>query len=92
MNTGIQDAADLGVTLVQILRDRAAATTLDSYSRRRRPVAQRIVTLTDRATRAATLSSPIACTARDAALTLAGRLPPIQQRLARQLAELPADR
>jgi len=92
MNTGIQDAADLGVTLVQILRDRAAPTTLDSYSRRRRPVAQRIVTLTDRATRAATLSSPIARTARDAALTLAGRLPPIQQRLARQLAELPADR
>lgn len=92
MNTGIQDAVDLGVTLVQVLRDRAPATTLDRYSRRRRTVAQRIVTLTDRATRAAALTSPSARTARDAALTLACRLPPVQQRLARQLAELPADR
>jgi 2-polyprenyl-6-methoxyphenol hydroxylase-like FAD-dependent oxidoreductase len=92
MNTGIQDAVDLGATLTQVLRQGAPPTALDGYTRRRRPVAQRIVTLTDRATRAATLTSPTARAARNIALSLASRLPIAQQRLARQLAELPADR
>ncbi len=82
MNTGVQDAVDLGATLTQVLRQGAPQTALDGYTGRRRPVAQRIVTLTDRATRAA----------RNTALRLASRLPVIQRRLARQLAELPADR
>jgi len=92
MNTGIQDAVDLGDTLAQVRRDQAPTTALDSYSSRRRPVAQRIITLTDRATRAASLTSPTARTARDTALTLLSRLPAVQQRVARQLAELPPDR
>jgi len=82
MNTGIQDALDLGTTLLQALRQGAPTTALDGYTRRRRPLAQRIVTLTDRATRAATLTSPAA---RNTALGLASRVPVVQQRLARQL-------
>ena len=92
MNTGVQDAVDLGATLTQVLRQGAPQTALDGYTGRRRPVAQRIVTLTDRATRAATLTSPTTRAARNTALRLASRLPVIQRRLARQLAELPADR
>lgn len=91
-NTGIQDAVDLGGTLAGVLQDRVPATALDGYTRRRRPVAQRVVALTDPATRAATLTAPAARTARDATIALVGRLPVVQRRLARQLAELPSDR
>jgi len=92
MNIGVQDAIDLGATLTQVLRAGEPTTSLDGYTRRRRPVAQRIVTLTDRATRVATLNSPAARRARNTALSLMTRLPVVQRRFARQLAELPSDR
>ena len=59
MNTGIQDAVDLGHTLIEVLSGQAADTALDGYQQRRRPVAQQVVRLTDRATRLATLQGPI---------------------------------
>jgi 2-polyprenyl-6-methoxyphenol hydroxylase-like FAD-dependent oxidoreductase len=89
MNTGIQDAVDLGHTLCDVLREGAAEAALDGYQERRRPVAQRVVALTDRATRIATLTSPIARFGRNATISLFGRIPAVQHRLALQLAELP---
>ena len=55
MNTGIQDAIDLGHTLTSVLTGQAADTALDGYQQRRRPVAEQVVRLTHRATRLATL-------------------------------------
>jgi 2-polyprenyl-6-methoxyphenol hydroxylase-like FAD-dependent oxidoreductase len=89
MNTGIQDAVDLGHTLCDVLREGAADAALDGYQERRRPVAQRVVALTDRVTHVATLTSPIARFGRNATINLFGRIPAVQQRLALQLAELP---
>lgn len=87
MNIGIQDAVDLGTALVGALA-RGADAALDGYEARRRPVAQRVVALTDRTTRAATASGVVERTARDAALSLVGRIPAVRHRLAFQLAEL----
>jgi 2-polyprenyl-6-methoxyphenol hydroxylase-like FAD-dependent oxidoreductase len=92
MNTGIQDAVDLGGTLADVLAGRAGEAALEGYEIRRRPVALRVIRLTDRATTMATLRGRPARVGRNAALALAGRVPAVRRRLARQLAELPADR
>jgi len=88
MNTGIQDAVDLGYTLAGVLHDGRPDSSLDGYESRRRPVAQQVVKLTDRATRMATLSNPAARTARNALIELVGHVPAARRRIALQLAEL----
>jgi 2-polyprenyl-6-methoxyphenol hydroxylase-like FAD-dependent oxidoreductase len=88
MNTGIQDAVDLGHALIDVLNNQRPDRSLDAYQERRRPIAQQIVTLTDRATRVATLTNPAAQIARNTAITLIGHLPAARRRLALQLAEL----
>ena len=48
MNTGLQDAYNLGWKLALVVRGQADATLLDSYEQERRPVAQRLLRTTDR--------------------------------------------
>jgi 2-polyprenyl-6-methoxyphenol hydroxylase-like FAD-dependent oxidoreductase len=86
MNTGIQDAVDLGSRLAAVVAG-ADPETLDDYERLRRPVARRVVTTTDRMTRAATLSGPAAA-ARNLALRGLDRLPPVRRAAAMALSEL----
>jgi 2-polyprenyl-6-methoxyphenol hydroxylase-like FAD-dependent oxidoreductase len=88
MNTGMQDAVDLGHALVGVLRNGQPDSSLDAYQARRRPVAQQVVTFTDRATRVATVANPVARTARNAAIRLAGHVPAARRRIALRLAEL----
>ena len=88
MNTGIQDAVDLGHTLIDVLSGHAADEALDGYQRRRRPVAEQVVHLTDRATRLATLQGRMPRSARNVAMSLTSRIPAVQRRLALQIAEL----
>jgi len=51
MNTGLQDAYNLGWKLSLVLSGRASASLLDSYEDERIPVAQRLLDTTDRAFR-----------------------------------------
>ena len=88
MNTGIQDAVDLGRTLAAVLDGAPADEALDGYAQRRRPVAEQVVRLTDRATRMATLRSPLGRAGRNTLIRVAGRVPAVRHRLALQLAEL----
>lgn len=87
MNTGIQDAAALSDALVAAL-EHGAEEALDAYERRRRPVAQRVVALTDRMTRIATLSGQRARALRNTALGVASHFPMVPRRLATELAGL----
>lgn len=87
MNTGIQDAVALGALLADVLLGAAQPTVLDSYERLRRPVAQQVVALTDRITRAATLDGPPA-RLRNLALRAVGSIPPMRRALAMNLSEL----
>lgn len=86
MNTGIQDAVDLGTRLAAVVggADRAV---LDGYELTRRPVARHVVSLTDRMTRVATLAGP-AARARNLGIRLLGALPPIRRVAAMSLSEL----
>jgi hypothetical protein len=49
MNTGLQDAHNLALLLADIAHGRAHPSSLDRYERERRPVAQTLVKVTDRA-------------------------------------------
>jgi 2-polyprenyl-6-methoxyphenol hydroxylase-like FAD-dependent oxidoreductase len=88
MNTGVQDAVALADLLAEVLAGHAAEHTLDGYEATRRPVAAGVVAMTHRLTRAATARNPVARTARNALLRLAGQLPPVRRALAMNLSEL----
>jgi 2-polyprenyl-6-methoxyphenol hydroxylase-like FAD-dependent oxidoreductase len=75
MNTGIADAYDLATKL-------ASGADLDSYARVRRETALEVVRFTDRMTRMAQLSNPVARAVRRAIAGTAGRLHPVQNRIA----------
>jgi 2-polyprenyl-6-methoxyphenol hydroxylase-like FAD-dependent oxidoreductase len=87
MNTGIQDAVDLGGRLAAVVTGRSSSDVLDGYDRTRRPIAREVVTLTDRMTRAATLSG-VPARARNVALRALGALPPVRRAAAMNLSEL----
>lgn len=56
MNTGMQDAFNLAWKLAAAVKGEAGDTLLDSYHAERYPVAEQMITFTDRLTRAGTLS------------------------------------
>jgi 2-polyprenyl-6-methoxyphenol hydroxylase-like FAD-dependent oxidoreductase len=86
MNLGIQDAVALADALTAVLGG-AADRVLDDYAEARRPIAQQVITLTDRLTRLATLprgARPI----RNTAMGVAGRIPAVRRALAWRLSGL----
>jgi 2-polyprenyl-6-methoxyphenol hydroxylase-like FAD-dependent oxidoreductase len=89
MNTGIQDAMSLGPLLADVVRGGDEAV-LDDWALARHRVAADVVAMTDRMTRLATLTSPLAQSFRNAAVALLGHLPPVRAAAARRLAELDA--
>jgi len=87
MNTGIQDAVSLADALGKVLRGEDDSG-LEEWENKRRKIAEGIVTLTDRMTRAATASSPMAKLLRNAVIDLVGHLPFANGVFARKLSEL----
>jgi 2-polyprenyl-6-methoxyphenol hydroxylase-like FAD-dependent oxidoreductase len=88
MNIGIQDACDLGDRFASVLQGREDDSLLDKYEATRRPIAERVVSLTDRLTRIATVKGSVRQELRNFALEVLDHLPRVQQKLAMQLAEL----
>ncbi|MDH6243036.1 FAD-dependent monooxygenase [Mycobacterium sp. OTB74] len=86
MNLGIQDSIALSEALTTALTTGRDAV-LDEYSAARRPLAQKVVTLTDRLTRLATLPAA-ARPIRNVMTTVAGKIPGVQHQLAWQLSGL----
>ncbi|MGW5785888.1 FAD-dependent oxidoreductase [Streptomyces sp. NPDC003757] len=80
MNTGIQDGVALGRAI--------AATRVEEYEGRRRPIAAEVVAFTDRMTKIATTRNPCLRAARNTMLPYLGRIPAVRDKLARRLAEL----
>ncbi|MDT5363717.1 MAG: hypothetical protein QOC69_5479 [Mycobacterium sp.] len=86
MNLGIQDAVALAEALTLVLGG-APDAVLDDYAAARRPIAQQVITLTDRLTRLATLPRAVR-PVRNVAIGLAGRIPAVRSVLARRLSGL----
>ncbi|HEX4658170.1 MAG TPA: FAD-dependent monooxygenase [Streptosporangiaceae bacterium] len=64
MNTGIQDAVNLGWKLAQTLRGRTDPALLDTYEAERAPIGKMVLRFTDRAFTIATSTKPITRLAR----------------------------
>jgi 2-polyprenyl-6-methoxyphenol hydroxylase-like FAD-dependent oxidoreductase len=88
MNTGIQDAVALGERLAAVLAGQQPDAHLDGYERERRPVAERVVAMTDQMTRAATVTGGVAQWVRNFGLQAVGYLPAVQRRIAMRMSEL----
>jgi 2-polyprenyl-6-methoxyphenol hydroxylase-like FAD-dependent oxidoreductase len=79
MNTGIQDAWNLGWKLALVCRGVAPESLLDSYDEERRPVGRFVLRFTDRAFTAATSAHPLVRLARTSVVP---RLIPLAARFA----------
>ena len=88
MNTGIQDAIALGNRLAAVISGRQPETHLDSYETERRPVAEKVVAMTDQMTRMGTLTSPAGRAVRNFGLRTIGHLPALKRMVATRLAGL----
>ncbi|MBB5162427.1 NAD(P)/FAD-dependent oxidoreductase [Mycobacterium sp. AZCC_0083] len=86
MNLGIQDAVALAEALTRVLGG-APDAVLDDYAAARRPIAQQVITLTDRLTRMATLPRAVR-PIRNTAMGVAGRIPAVRRALAWRLSGL----
>ena len=87
MNTGMQDAFNLGWKLALSLERHAAPSLLDSYDDERRPVAAAVIGHTTALTRVGTMRRRGARELRNHALHLATGLASIHRRLADQVEE-----
>jgi 2-polyprenyl-6-methoxyphenol hydroxylase-like FAD-dependent oxidoreductase len=88
MNTGIQDAANLGWKLHHVLTGRAAPELLDSYDTERRPVAAHLIAFTSQLMQVATITEPDAAKLRNETLAAAAKVPGVTDWLARSLSQL----
>ncbi len=88
MNIGIQDAVALGNRLAAAIKGQLPDSSLDGYGAERRPVAQRVVAMTDQMTRMATLTGAASQRLRNLGLQAVGYLPAVQRKIAARMAEL----
>ena len=88
MNTGMQDAFNLAWKLALVIEGAANPSLLDSYSRERSAVGDRVLRNAGLMTEAATLRNPLLQDVRNAILRFAAGFPQIRHRVAGQLAEM----
>jgi 2-polyprenyl-6-methoxyphenol hydroxylase-like FAD-dependent oxidoreductase len=74
MNTGMQDAFNLAWKLAAVVNGEAGDALLDSYEAERLPVADQVITFTDRLTKAGTMSG-LPRQIRDAVIRILSRVP-----------------
>jgi 2-polyprenyl-6-methoxyphenol hydroxylase-like FAD-dependent oxidoreductase len=88
MNTGLQDAFNLGWKLALVADGRAPATLLDSYQDERAPVATSVLAMTHGLVRTFTMASPRKRWVRDRLLSAAAAMPGAEHRYVTRLAQL----
>ena len=88
MNTGIQDAFNLGWKLALAAEGRAAPGLLDTYQAERHPIARGVLLGTDLGTRFVLSNNPVMQAAREHGAPALTRLPPLRHRFLETLAQL----
>lgn len=89
MNMGIVDAYTLGKLLGSVITHHADPATLHRYETLRRPVAEKVLRLTDRMMTAATIRPPMLRMMRNLTLSAALRLPTVRKKIEMNLSGLP---
>ncbi|ORW10545.1 FAD-dependent oxidoreductase [Mycolicibacter longobardus] len=88
MNTGIQDAFNLGWKLASVVQGRAERALLDTYAAERAPVARRLVTGTRRITRMTLLRNPVSTALRRHIAPHVLARPRVQRTLTRAISQI----
>jgi pentachlorophenol monooxygenase len=88
MNTGLQDALNLGWKLAFVLLGRSPAALLETYQDERRPIAQEVLTNTDHMVRLATTTNPVVQNLRDRFLPELKHLPGLEHRILGELSQI----
>ena len=88
MNTGIQDAANLGWKLHHVLTGRVGEHLLDTYDAERHPVAEQLIALTTQLMGLAVISDPASAALRNNLFAAAARVPGAADWLANKLSQL----
>jgi 2-polyprenyl-6-methoxyphenol hydroxylase-like FAD-dependent oxidoreductase len=88
MNTGIQDAFNLGWKLAMVAQGGSTSDLLDSYEAERLPVAQGVLALTHGLVKTFTMTSPPKRWLRDRLLPAAMALPTAERRYINRLAQV----
>jgi hypothetical protein len=87
MNTGIQDAFNLGWKLAQATTEGPSPALLDSYHAERHPVAAHVIKVTTATTDAGTATNPLIRRLRNRAVRVASGLSPVAHILAEETEE-----
>ncbi|PRH76956.1 FAD-dependent oxidoreductase [Streptomyces solincola] len=85
LNTGLQDAANLGWKLAQVLHGHAGPELLDTYHRERHPVGRAVLRSSGAMVRAAMAHRPWSRALRAGGALLVGRVGPVRRRAAGQV-------
>jgi 2-polyprenyl-6-methoxyphenol hydroxylase-like FAD-dependent oxidoreductase len=88
MNTGIQDAFNLGWKLGLVCHRKCSDSLLDSYNEEREPVAKMVLTLTDRLTRIIASSKPLERQLLSGLLPMLTGIHSVEDRIADTMAEI----
>jgi 2-polyprenyl-6-methoxyphenol hydroxylase-like FAD-dependent oxidoreductase len=88
LNTGINDAHNLGWKLALVASGGAPGALLDSYGTERRPVADEVLKLTHALVRYGTITRPVKRMARDVVVPALSRVPAVQRRAARRISQV----
>jgi 2-polyprenyl-6-methoxyphenol hydroxylase-like FAD-dependent oxidoreductase len=88
LNSGIQDALNLGWKLALVHRGKARGLLLDSYQEERHAAARSVMSGSEAATRVANVKGNVAKTARNELGRFLGSLEVMQNRVAKEVAEL----
>lgn len=88
MNTGIQDACNLGWKLALVSRGRAPDRLLDSYEQERHPLGRRLLQATGAMSRAVLVRQPVLQTLRDLTARVASNLGVVQDKIRGAMSEV----
>jgi 2-polyprenyl-6-methoxyphenol hydroxylase-like FAD-dependent oxidoreductase len=88
MNTGIQDAFNLGWKLAMVVQGKASSQLLDSYQAERVPIAEGVLALTHRLVTTCTMASPRKRWLRDNLLPIVMAVPAAERRYVNRLSQV----
>src|SRR5829696_3668057 len=88
MNTGIQDAFNLGWKLALAAQDQAAPGLLDTYQAERHPIARSVLRGTHLGTRLVLAQNPLMRAVRERAVPAVVNIPPVRRRILTAVSQL----
>lgn len=88
MNTGIQDAYNLAWKLALVMKDQGDPAILDTYHEERHPIAESVLSITNKVTKLMTTKTAALSLMRDAAMSFAGSFEKLASQLPKRFSQL----